>query len=183
MRIRPVSIPIDKVHTDTMVLSFFQDERPLKGSTGLADWRTCGMLSDFILNNNIDGRFKEKLLLPVKEDIRRRINCQRLLMVGLGPKKDYDFDKCSQVMEVMLSSLMKLSVTQFALTLPGVGQAGLDYGLASTRFCETLAFTYRRKPELMALVDAVIVAQGARLKEISNVASKHEARINQELGL
>ncbi len=42
MKAKILSESIDKTHSDTLVLSFFKDERPLRGANGLIDWRLCG---------------------------------------------------------------------------------------------------------------------------------------------
>jgi len=177
MKIRATSSFIDKIETDIVVLSFFEDERPLKGSTGLADWRTCGMLSKFILENRVTGEFKEKLLLPVK----KRLACSKLLVVGLGPAKLFTFERYAQIIDIIMITVVKLDAVSFAMPLPGVGMAGLDYGLATTRFCESLISIFRPKRELLADLSVLIVAQGPRLKEINPIIAKHERRMNEEL--
>jgi uncharacterized OsmC-like protein len=42
---------VDVQECDVLVTGFFRDERPLKGSSGLIDWRFNGMLSQLLIEN------------------------------------------------------------------------------------------------------------------------------------
>ena len=60
---------------DALVLTFFREERPLRGAAGLADWRLCGRLSRLIKLGRLRGDNGESLLMP----------CGRHAMTGTMP--------------------------------------------------------------------------------------------------
>jgi hypothetical protein len=70
---------------DALVLSFFNDERPLRGVAGLADWRLCGRISRLLKAGKLSGARGEVTLLP---PAGKRMTFQRLLLFGLG-ESDY----------------------------------------------------------------------------------------------
>src|SRR6186997_1926823 len=71
---------------DALLLTFFADERPLRGAAGLADWRLCGRLSRLIKQGRIEGKRGETLLLPPG----RRLRFGRVLLFGLGDSSRFD---------------------------------------------------------------------------------------------
>ena len=80
MEIIITSRPIDRISCQALALSFFQDERPLQGSTGLVDWRIAGKLSRLLIGRRLVGRSGETLLTPADE----RIAAERIFLFGLG---------------------------------------------------------------------------------------------------
>ena len=54
----------DLQECDVLVTGFFQDERPLKGSSGWIDWRLNGMISHFLIEKRLTGDWKETTLIP-----------------------------------------------------------------------------------------------------------------------
>jgi hypothetical protein len=70
---------------DGLILSFFVDERPLRGVAGLADWRLCGRLSRLLKAGRLRGARDEVTLLP---PAGRRLPFHRLMLLGLG-ESDY----------------------------------------------------------------------------------------------
>jgi hypothetical protein len=64
-----------------LALSFFSDERPLRGVAGLADWRLGGRLSRLLKAGRLTGRSGEVTLLPPS---RQRLPFERLVLFGLG---------------------------------------------------------------------------------------------------
>ena len=49
---------------ECLVLAVFEDDRPLRGAAGLADWRLCGRLSKLLKANRATGKAGETMLLP-----------------------------------------------------------------------------------------------------------------------
>ena len=80
MRLRAVNTDVVKLDVETLVITFFEDERPLKGQAGLADWRLCGAVSQLIIDRRIDGYVGEKILFPMSH----RMKCDKILAIGLG---------------------------------------------------------------------------------------------------
>jgi hypothetical protein len=70
---------------DALVLSFFGDERPLRGVAGLCDWRLCGRLSRLLRAGRLSGLRGEVTLMPPPGG---RLPFGRLFFFGLG-ESDY----------------------------------------------------------------------------------------------
>jgi cytosol aminopeptidase family protein len=67
--------------TEALIVSFFTDERPLRGMAGLADWRLAGRLSRLLKAGKLTGARGEVALLPPS---RRRLPFDCLVLFGLG---------------------------------------------------------------------------------------------------
>jgi len=78
------SLPIDEVPGQLALATFFEDVRPLKGSTSLIDWRLNGRLSDLILQGKISGQFSESVIMPAQG----RLAAQEIFIFGLGRAGD-----------------------------------------------------------------------------------------------
>jgi cytosol aminopeptidase family protein len=70
---------------EALVLSFFGDERPLRGVAGLCDWRLCGRLSRLLKGGRISGLRGEVTMMPPPGG---RLPFGRLMLFGLG-ESDY----------------------------------------------------------------------------------------------
>lgn len=180
MRCRATSAPIDDIKTDCAILSFYEDERPLKGMTGLVDWRLCGSLSRFILDGNIDGHFGEILMFPER---KWKLQADRVLLIGLGPKSQFSFETYSVTIRRILDSIFKLNINDFVLELPGLIGTDLDISLAATRFVEALAIRYREEQSLLAKLSVTIMAVSDQLKKLNPVFGKFEKNTRLDLGL
>ncbi|MCB1153261.1 hypothetical protein KDL45_06390, partial [bacterium] len=122
MRIRAANTNVEEVETDTVVVSFFEDERPLKGHTGMADWRLCGTLSKFIMEGRIDGHLGEKILFPMNH----RMRCRKIVAMGLGASKDFNDQAFTGVCRNTADAVYNLGVPEFSLALPGSILEGFD---------------------------------------------------------
>jgi hypothetical protein len=177
MKIRAVSTDVTQIETDTLVVSFFRDERPLKGHTGLADWRLCGLLSGYILQQRIDGQLGEQILFPMNH----RMRCRKVLAMGLGMKEQYSDVTFTDICRRVSDALFKLQVSDFALSLPGAILDGFDAGAATARLCEEIGDRFRRERDMFKQLNVQVVATGPVLKDINPIVAKYEHRFNEEL--
>lgn len=107
---------LDSIHHDTLVLHHFVEDRPLKGLAGFVDWRLNGWLSRLLVRGWTSARFRETLLIP--GGARLRVN--RLLLVGLGSRDDYNPERLRLVSLHVMDVLRRMRVTEFALGVPGL---------------------------------------------------------------
>jgi hypothetical protein len=105
----------DEARTDTLLLSFFSDERPLRGAAGLADWRLCGRLSGLIVRGRVSGKRGETLLLPPG----RRLPFRRLMLFGLGESKSFNEETFRQHVRWIRDVVARAAVRDYALQPPG----------------------------------------------------------------
>jgi hypothetical protein len=100
---------------ETLALSFFSDERPLRGAAGLVDWRLCGRLSRLIVSGRCKGEAGESLMMPAGS----RLPFERIFFFGLGESKALDDKGLESHAKWMLDVLQRASVKHYALQIPG----------------------------------------------------------------
>ncbi len=105
----------DDDSANTLLLTFFNDERPLRGATGLADWRLCGRLSRLIRHQRISGKRGETLMLPPG----RRLPFQRILLFGLGSSDKFNEDVFRQHVRWIHDVVKRAGIKSYATQVPG----------------------------------------------------------------
>ena len=100
---------------DSLVLTFFSDERPLRGAAGLADWRLCGQLSRLIKRSRINGDRGESLLLPPG----RRLPFHRIFMFGLGDSHGFNETKYRSHVRWIREVVNRANIQAYATQPPG----------------------------------------------------------------
>jgi hypothetical protein len=114
--------PPDQQKHRCLVLGFFGDEKPPRGICGFVDWRLNGLISREIIRGHISGDFKEKVAVPWPE----RLNCELLLLFGMGNLADLSYDRIYEAAYEMAAMVSKLKMRDFAFDLSGEGRALLS---------------------------------------------------------
>jgi leucyl aminopeptidase len=122
LKLRVSSKDIDSIETSAIVLLFFHDERPLKGSTGLADWRMNGAISRLIISERINGNHGETTLVVPN----RRILGEKILMIGLGNSSDLRNDKIEEAAESAVDHLVGIGIKDFTIAIPHAGSTSMN---------------------------------------------------------
>jgi len=115
---------IDVQECDVLVTGFFQDERPLKGSSGWIDWRLNGMLSRFLIQKRLTGEWQEATLIPSQGRVMPRM----VLLLGLGKVKEYSYLRMRELSPRLLETLKKLNTSNVCLSLPYEESYNVDCG-------------------------------------------------------
>ncbi len=115
---------IDAQDCHVLVIGFFENERPLKGSSGWIDWRLNGMLSRFLIEKKLTGVWKETTLIPSQGRILPRM----ILLFGLGKVKEYSYLRLRELSPYLLETLKKLDAWSVCLSLPYQGSTHVDCG-------------------------------------------------------
>jgi hypothetical protein len=121
---------VDTQECDILVVGFFSDERPLKGSGGWVDWRFNGMLSRLLTENKLTGDWKEATLIPSQERILPRM----VLLLGLGEVKSYSYLRLRSLSSYLLDTLRKLGWLNVCLSFP----CGESYHVDCRKIVESL---------------------------------------------
>ncbi len=100
---------------DALVLTFFREERPLRGAAGLADWRLCGRLSRLIKMGRVRGEHGESLLMPCA----RRLPFRRILLLGLGAQRPFGDDVFRGHVRRIRDVMKKAGIQEYAVQPPG----------------------------------------------------------------
>ena len=126
---------IDLQECDVLVTGFFQDERPLRGSSGWMDWRLNGMLSRFLIEKRLTGDWKETTLIPSQ----RRVLPRMILLLGLGRVREYSYLRLRELSPYLLETLKKLNTSNVCLSLPYEESYNVDCGKLAEVLIEGIA--------------------------------------------
>src|SRR5215831_6028412 len=99
---------------DLMLVPIWTDVRPLRGASGLLDWRMCGRLSSFMLAGKVTGAEGEQTLFPSGGRLAWRL----VLAVGGGARAEFTEKRLRALMRRTLQTLRGLQATRIALALP-----------------------------------------------------------------
>jgi hypothetical protein len=106
----------DGASADVLALGIFEDERPLRGAAGLADWRLCGRLTRLLKSGRIRGKRGETLMVP---PAGHRLPFPRLVLFGLGPSDAYGEARYREDVHRIREVLSKAGFHRYALQPPG----------------------------------------------------------------
>jgi len=115
---------VDVQDCRVLVVGFFKDERPLRGSSAWIDWRLNGMLSRFLIEKKLTGEWKETILIPSQG----RILPSMILLFGLGELKEYSYFRLRELSPYLLETLKKLDTCDICLSLPYEESTHMDCG-------------------------------------------------------
>ena len=120
--------PVERVPADVVVAFCFDDDRPLRGPAGRADWRLCGDLSRFVAGRETGGALAAgALLLPTGG----RLRASRLMLVGLGAADDFGPDACARAVRDAAGRLLDLRADSAALGPPGDWMDRIPVGIGA----------------------------------------------------
>ncbi len=111
----------EKVGADVAFVPFFQDERPLRGSAGRADWRLCGHLSSLLRQGRVAGTRGEAVLVPTAGGLRAPL----LVALGAGPRAALDEPTWSELAREVVERALGLRAASVAVALPSAGPGRL----------------------------------------------------------
>jgi len=103
---------IERSGADVVGVPLFEDERPLRGSAGRADWRLCGKLSALVVEGEIAGAPGEAALLATFGGLRTPL----LLVLGAGSREAYDARAYQAVAREATRRALALRVDSLALS-------------------------------------------------------------------
>jgi hypothetical protein len=126
---------VDLQECDILAIGFFQDERPLKGSSGWIDWRLNGILSHFLIEKRLTGDWKETTLIPS----RGRVIPPIILLFGLGKVRDYGYLRLRELSSHLLETLKNLKTPNICLSLPYEEHYNMDCGKSAKVLIEGIA--------------------------------------------
>jgi hypothetical protein len=121
---------ISAVSCELLGLWCFSDERPLKGLTGLLDWRLDTAVSRLIMAGTVSGFWGEKVLMCGFD----ACPSQGFLLMGLGSMAEFDEERMREAGRLMASSLVKLRRKTVCMSLPGNGIPRIDVSAVAEHF-------------------------------------------------
>jgi hypothetical protein len=130
---------LDKMSVDVLVLGPFEDERPLRGTTGYCDWRLNGRLSQMIMDESFLGKPRDVVLT----DTGGRIGSPRVLVFGQGKRVSMDLTIYKRRVRKMIVDVKKACFQSYAIELPGIDPGPLHPEQAIYEFLEAAATIFR----------------------------------------
>ncbi len=118
MKVAIEAVPIEKAVADVVVAAFFEEDRPLRGGAGRADWRLCGSVSRLLEAGRLRGAAGEALLVGTG----RALSSPRLLFLGLGPLVHLERSALRRLADDALGRAVGLGFPHVALSLPLCGR-------------------------------------------------------------
>ncbi|GMV41497.1 MAG: hypothetical protein AMXMBFR64_32130 [Myxococcales bacterium] len=112
----PALAEIDQLQHETLVVSHFREDRPLRGLAGLIDWRMNGTLNRYVRQGRTTGEAQEVVMIPG----HKRLRYQRILVLGLGARREFTPEQYRLATVFILSRLRMLNATRFTIGLPGL---------------------------------------------------------------
>jgi hypothetical protein len=129
---------VDLQECDVLVTGFFLDERPLKGSSGLVDWRLNGRLSRLIIEKRLTGEWKETILIPSEGRVIPRM----ILLLGLGRVKEYSYPRLRELSPFLSETLQKLNISSACFSLPYGDHTSVDCARSAEILIEGMADSF-----------------------------------------
>jgi hypothetical protein len=115
---------IERVEADVAVVTFFRDDRPLRGSASRVDWRLCGRLSRLLRADRFAGDPGEAALFPSQGGL-----CAPMLIAaGLGARAAFDGARCRAAAREAVDRGLKLRARALTLALLEAGAGNMDLG-------------------------------------------------------
>lgn len=129
------SLPIDEVPGRVALATFFQDVRPLKGSTSLIDWRLNGRLSDLILQGKISGQFRESVIMPSQG----RLAAREILLFGLGSAQEMTEKRFEAGLSVLIDKLVLLKSGEVVISFGDLAKDFMGWRSLLRNFMNSLS--------------------------------------------
>jgi hypothetical protein len=129
------SLPIDEVPGQLALATFFEDVRPLKGSTSLIDWRLNGRLSDLIIQGKISGHFSESLIMPAQG----RLSVREIFVFGLGKSSELSEKRFEDGFSVLIDKLALLRSGDVVISFGDLSKDFMGWRALLRSFMNSLA--------------------------------------------
>ncbi|MGC9324422.1 MAG: M17 family peptidase N-terminal domain-containing protein [Desulfomonilia bacterium] len=140
----------DPFDVDVAVLGlwFFSDERPLKGLTGLLDWRLEARISQLIISGFMTGEYGEKAMVGPFTAYADRV----LILVGLGRLTELIPERIRDAGEIMARTALGLCREDMCMSLPGNGIKGVNIVSIAEHILAGLARTIGQRRFLLRVL-------------------------------
>ncbi|MFA6131542.1 MAG: leucyl aminopeptidase [Patescibacteria group bacterium] len=123
---------LSEAKTDLLIVNIFEDQKEVKGATASIDKAMGGLLSAVIKEDHFEGKLGATLLVRPSNNLLFK----RVLLVGLGKKKDFSEEKIREVSAVAFREAKKLQVKNITSILHGAGNGRLPAKLCAKAIVE-----------------------------------------------
>ncbi|HKO63409.1 MAG TPA: leucyl aminopeptidase [Pyrinomonadaceae bacterium] len=113
MQIESTTNSYEDIDTQALVIPVFQDEKPVEGFLQNVDAATGGIVNSVIEAEELKGKEGETVFLHLLNN--KQLKAQRLLLIGVGEKRDYTRTQVSQMAGTAVRLLRGKSVKSLAI--------------------------------------------------------------------
>jgi leucyl aminopeptidase len=134
MDVKAVAGAIQSRPTDAIIVNLFEGVQP-GGATGAVDAALAGAIGELVNGGDFTGKTGQVAVLYP----RGAIPARRVLVVGLGPRDDFDADPAEAVRRASAAAIQKardLKAEHVATILHGAGSGGLPIETAAQAVAE-----------------------------------------------
>lgn len=142
MRVGIFSGKLTKLHAEVLVVSCFEDIRPLRGLAGEVDWLYGGIFSNLLMQGKVTGKLGEILLLATQ----RKMQAPKVVLAGLGPSNAYEVADFSLIAKRIADVMMGLQARECAVELLPPPSRSMDLALLTESFLKGMDETKRLEP-------------------------------------
>lgn len=122
MRVEPKYGRVDTVTTEALVLMHCEGESLSPQDGAVLDEALGGALHDLLQTKEFEGKCHEVLLFHTQG----KIPAKRLILVGIGKRKDLALDHIRQAMGYAVKRVRQAKASSFAVVLPSIAPTGVD---------------------------------------------------------
>jgi hypothetical protein len=158
---------------DLVFVPVWTDVRPLRGASGLLDWRMCGRLSSWMAAGKVSGAEGEQTLFPSSNRLAWRL----VLAAGGGARADFDEKRLRALVRRTLKTLAGLKIGRVAMALPGRDSADATPGaaaLSGRRALELALAEIEAQPRVVT--DLTLLVPAAAQKELTELLRLRSSR-------
>ena len=155
---------------DALCLFIGEDERPLKGLAGYADWRMCGALSGILRSGYFAGAPGDCLLYPVVHGV----SAQCVFFFGMGSRREFRQESIGEALRTAVEVLQKAGCASLALEIPGVTEA--NAGEVASVFIEDCISRFSGSEVI--LLDAEASALSQALQQSSDALKRLQVTLD-----
>ena len=165
MQVKAAARDAAKVRADALIVSLFQGVKKPGGVTGAVDRALDGAISKLIAAGEIKGTLGQITTIHVFG----QIPASRVVVAGLGRKRDFGPDEARRVTAVAMRAMRGVGAKRVATALHGAGEGGLDPEAAAQAATEGALlglYEYQRpgKPPKKESVRELSIVEKARGK-------------------
>lgn len=122
MRIDVFSDKLTRLQTDLLVVSCFEDIRPLRSLASEVDWLYGGLLSRILMQKRFTGELGKTILLATEG----KLQIPKVILIGLGISKSYGYSQFKAISGMLHDITQDLNIHAFAIEVEADTKLGLN---------------------------------------------------------
>ena len=133
---------VQKARDGAIVVNLFEDVDTLSGATAAVDKASGGQIRRVRDSGDFTGALAQTIVLYPED--RRRVTAQRIIIVGLGRRGNFDLESARRASAAVARRLQLLGIDQATSIIHGAGAGDLDTDAAAQALVEAaILATYR----------------------------------------